>query len=381
LYAGALAAEIRRLEPSAEIFGLGGERLRRAGGRLIGDYRGLAVTGLAEALSVLPRSLTELRRLSAAVREERPDVVVPIDFPDFNFRLAARVKALGVPIVYYVAPQVWAWRPKRIETLRRLADRVLVIFPFEEEIYRRAGIPVEFVGHPLVDLAERDEPRGAFLASHGLDASAPTVAILPGSRPNEVRAILPGLTAAARIIAERVPGSQFLVARAPNLEDGLFEPAVGHPAADREGAHVSDAGSRIPIRVVESRTDAVLASSDVVLTASGTATVQAALHERPMVIVYRLSPWTYRLGRPFVQVDTYGMVNLIAGERIVPELIQDAFTAEAVAAEAVSFLTDRERADRTKAALRRIKASLGQPGASARAAQAVLRVAAATSVS
>jgi lipid-A-disaccharide synthase len=363
LYAGALAAEIRRLEPGADICGFGGERLRAAGARLIGDYHGISVTGLAEALRVLPRSWRLLRQLTATAAAERPSVFVAIDFPDFNFRLAAGIRRLGIPVVYYVSPQLWAWRPGRLATMKRLASRVLVIFPFEEPIYREAGVPVEFVGHPLVDLARAGTPRASLLAELGLDPSAPTVALLPGSRPNELRAILPGLAAAAPLIGARVPRAQFVVARAPGLDAALFEPL-------RAGA----AGVP-PVRLVDGRADDVLAAADVVVTASGTATVQAAMHERPMVIVYRLSPLTYRLGKPFVHVDTYGMVNLVAGRRVATELIQDAFTPEAVAGEAVSLLTDETRAGEMRAALREVRQKLGSPGASRRAAEAVLDVA------
>lgn len=364
LYAGALATEIRRLDPGAEIFGFGGERLRSAGARLVGDYRGFSVTGLAESLRVLPRAWRMLRELAVAAEVERPSVFVAIDFPDFNFRLAAAIRRLGVPVVYYVSPQLWAWRPGRMATMKRLAARVLVIFPFEERIYGTAGVPVEFVGHPLVDLARASVPRATLLASLSLDPEAPTVALLPGSRPNELRAILPRLVDAARLVAARVPRAQFVVARAPSLDRSLFEPVV---AAARPGGP--------PIAVVEGRADDVLAASDVVVTASGTATVQAALHERPMVIVYRLSPLTYYLGKPFVRVDTYGMVNLVAGRRVATELIQNAFTPEAAADETVRLLTDEARAQEMRAALREVRERLGAPGASRRAAEAVLRVA------
>lgn len=363
LYAGALAAEIRRLEPGADIFGFGGARLLEAGARLVGDYRGVSVTGLAEALRVLPRSWWMLRQLVAAAAAERPSVFVAIDFPDFNFRLASAIRRLGIPVVYYVSPQLWAWRSGRMATMKRLASRVLVIFPFEERIYQDAGVPVEFVGHPLVDLARATVSRAALLTELGLDPAAPTIALLPGSRPNELRAIVPGLAGAAPLIASRVPRAQFVVARAPSLDASLFGPL----AAGRSGDP--------PVRIVEGRTDDVLAAADVVVTASGTATVQAALHERPMVIVYRLSPLTYRLGKPFVRVDTYGMVNLVAGRRIVTELIQDGFTPEAVAAETVRLLTDEARASEMRAALREVRQKLGSPGASRRAAEAVLRVA------
>ncbi len=361
LYAGALTRELRARVPDAAVSGLGGPRFAEAGGLLVDDYREIAVTGLSEALAKIPRSLLVLRRLVSAARRERPDVCVVVDFPDFNFRLAARLKRLGIPVVYYISPQLWAWRPGRMKTMREVADRVLVIFPFEEPLYREAGVPVEFVGHPLVDLARVAMPRAEFLAAHGLDPSAPTVAVLPGSRPNEVARILPDLLDARALIRARVPSVQFVIARAPNLDDALFA-----EAQENDGA---------PTQIIEAQADAVLASADIALTASGTATVQAALHDTPMVIVYRLSALTYRLGRRFVQVDTFGMVNLLAGRRIVPELIQHALTPRSVAGEAVSLLTDRERLRHVRDGLREVRERLGGAGASRRAAEAVLRVA------
>ena len=361
LYAGALVRELRQQAPGTRVFGLGGARLREAGGELVGDFRPLSVTGLTEALKVLPHSYAMYRRLVTAARERRPDVLVAIDFPDFNFRLAAAVRRLGIPIVYYISPQLWAWRSGRMKTMKRLVDRVLVIFPFEEELYRREGMDVQFVGHPLVELVVPTGPRDVFLRGLGLDPSAPIVALLPGSRANELHRILPTLAQAVPLIAARVPGAQFVVAGAPNL-------------APRQYSALALAAPVAPV-LVHARTDDVLDAADVVVTASGTATVQAALHGKPMVIVYRVSPLSYRLGKPFVRVSTYGMVNLIAGRRIVPELIQDDFTPTSVAQEAVRLLTDRRLAEETRVALVEVKSRLGGPGASARAAAAILDVA------
>jgi lipid-A-disaccharide synthase len=364
LYAGALTRELMRLDPQLSIAGLGGPQFEAAGGRLLADYRGIAVTGLTEAVAKIPKSLATLRLLVNAARAERPDALVVIDSPDFNFRLAAAVKRLGIPVVYYISPQIWAWRKGRLKTIRGFADRVLVIFPFEEAIYRDGGVPVEFVGHPLVELATVSSPRDQFLRDRGLIPSAPTVAVLPGSRANEVARILPDLVEAAALIRHEVPAAQFVIARAPNLDDDLYAPARDLPAS----------------AIVEGDTDTVLASADVALTASGTATVQTALHDTPMVIVYRVSAVTYQLGRRLVSVDAIGMVNLIAGEKIAPELIQDEFTPEAVAREAVSILTDRVRAARIRAGLARVREKLGGPGASRRAAAAIFEVAQARKV-
>ena len=364
LYAGALVREIRRLSPGAEVFGLGGSQLAAAGGRLVADYAGLAATGLTEALSVLPHTWRTYRRLVRAARAERPDVFVAIDFPEVNFRIGAAVAALGIPVVYYIGPQAWAWRRGRFRTMRRFVTRALVIFPFETQLYREAGIPVSFVGHPLLDLAPAAADREAFRRQLDLGTEAPVVALLPGSRPNELRRILPDMAAAARRVRGRVPSAQFVVARAPGLPDPLFEPL----AALR--------GAGAPPRVVESQTDAVLAAADVVLTASGTATIQTAIHGRPMVVVYRLSPLTYWLARRFIEVKAFAMVNLVAGRTVVPEYAQAAFTPAAVADDAVRFLTDEAHAARTREALREVRRRLGGAGASRRAAEQVLEVAA-----
>ena len=359
LYAGALAVEIRRRQPDAAIFGLGGQRLMAGGGELIADYRGLSVTGLVEAIRVLPKSLSVFNRLVDAARTEKPQALVVIDFPDFNFRLAAAVKKLGIPIIYYISPQLWAWRKSRMQVMKRLADRVLVIFPFEEKIYRDAGVPVQFVGHPLVDLARAQEPKDSFLGELGLDPGRPIVALLPGSRPNEVHRLLPVIRDAVANIHARMPEAQFVIARAPSLDDRLF---------------TNTKWNRVrPVEVL-ARTDDVLAISDVAITASGTATVQAALHGRPMVVVYRLSPLTYRLGRRFLLVENVAMVNLIAGHRLVPELIQENCTAENIAAETLTLLTNPARAEETRRGLEDVRAKLGGPGASGRAAEAVLEV-------
>ena len=358
LSAGALTRELQRLLPGVRVSGLGGPQCAAAGGELIEDYRGLAVTGFTEAIPKIPHLLGVRRKLVASAQRERPDVLVVVDFPDFNFRLAPLIRKLGIPVVYYVSPQIWAWRRGRLKSIRTFANLVLVIFPFEEAIYREAGVPVEFVGHPLVELVKRATDRGAFLGRLGLAATAPTIAVLPGSRSNEVGRILPRLLAAAERIRAAIPAAQFLFARAPHLEDALF----------------TEARQLARSVIVEHETDSVLASSDVALVASGTATVQAALHDTPMVVVYRLSAMTYRLVRPLVRVNAVAMVNLIAGTRIVPELIQDDFTPDAVAGEAVSILTDRGRAARIRNQLADVRHKLGEPGASRRAAEAILEL-------
>jgi lipid-A-disaccharide synthase len=359
LYAAALTTELLRLDPAATVVGLGSRRLRDAGAALTADFSGLSVTGLLEVARLLPRTYGTYRMLVREARSRRPDVFVAIDFPDFNFVLARAMRKLGVPVVYYISPQLWAWRRGRMKTMRRIADRVLVIFPFEEAIYREAGIPAQWVGHPLLDLTPATPPREEFLASLRLDPARPVVALLPGSRHNELRAILPDLVRGALLIRQTLPNAQFILARAPHLEDRLFD------SLEQLAGVVT----------IEGRTDDVLAAADVAVVASGTVTVQAALHQCPMVVVYRLSSLTYRLGKPFVHVDTYAMANLVAGRRVVPELIQDDFTPERVAAEALRVLTDPAHRAVVRRDLGEVRARLGATGASTRAAEAVIEVA------
>ncbi|HUK35080.1 MAG TPA: lipid-A-disaccharide synthase [Vicinamibacterales bacterium] len=359
LYAGALVRELRAISPDVEVFGLGGPQFVAAGGRQIADYRDLSVNGLFEVLGKIPKLAAARAHIVRHADATPPDVFVPIDFWGFNYRLAQAMHTRGVPVVYYISPQLWASRPWRMASLRAIAARVLVIFPFEEAIYQKAGVPVEFVGHPLVEMTRAAASGRQFLEARGLSAASPTVAVLPGSRANEVSRILPGLVAAAGIIRASLPDAQFLVARAPNLANDLFHPL--------EQANLAKTV------LVDGDTDTVLAASDVALLASGTATVQAALHDTPMVIVYRVSPLTYALGRWLLTVDTFGMPNLIAGHRIVPELIQHDFTPERVAREAVSMLTDAHRAAQIREGLREVRHQLGSVGASHRAAQAILR--------
>jgi lipid-A-disaccharide synthase len=358
LYAAELVRELRLLDPELGVYGLGGDRLAAAGADLQAHVRDLAVVGLLEVVSHLPRIKRIFDGFVARAERERPDLAVLIDYPDFNLRLARALVARGIPVVYYVSPQVWAWRKGRIRTIRETAARMLVIFPFEEELYRNAGVPVEFVGHPLVDLVRPAPDRGTFLREIGLEPGRPVLAVLPGSREREVGLNLPPLADAVRRLAAQDASLQFLVAAAPALERDRLDAAF--------------AGT--PARVLEGRTHAALGAADLGLVASGTATVEAALLGTPMLVVYRVSLPTYLLGRPFVSVPHFAMANLIAGRRVVTELIQGDFTGERVAAEATALLRDAARRERIREELGEVRRRLGAPGASARAAHAVVDV-------
>ncbi len=361
LYAADLTRALLARAPGTEVRGMGGPKLREAGAHLVAEYTGISVTGLTEAVSVVPRALSLVKKLTADAAANRPDVFVAVDFPDFNFRLMKAIKALGIPVVYYISPQLWAWRASRMKTMQALVDRILVIFPFEEHLYANAGVDARFVGHPMVETARPTQTREAFLQSLGLHPTWPTFALLPGSRHNELRRMVPVLSKAMPLIWRELARAQFIVAAAPGIDDAAFAP-------------FECGGTGRPV-LVRGRTDDVIAASDVVITASGTATTQTALHQKPMVVVYKLSAATYAMAKPFALVDMYAMPNLIAGRRIVPELIQGECTPARVAEEAVRYFTTPGLRQKVSADLAHVRAKLGQPGASARAADAVLEIA------
>ncbi len=355
LYGAELVRHLAPMAPGLDVFGLGGDRLAGQGAHLLAHARELAVVGLLEVVTHLLRIRRVFHRVLAEVDRQRPDVAVLIDYPDFNLRLARQLHARGVPVLYYVSPQIWAWRRGRLRAIRETVARMIVIFPFEEALYREAGVPVSFVGHPLVDLVQPTVDRTAVLRSLDLDPARPMVALLPGSRTQEIAHHLPRLTAAVRLLRDRRPDLQFALALAPSLD----------------GAAVAAAVEGLPVRVVSGRTHDVLSACTAAIVASGTATVEAALLGAPMVVVYHLSPITYMLGRRFVNVPHFAMVNLIAGRRVVPEIIQRDFTPERTAQEVLGLIEDEGRRARMLEDLAEVRRRLGAPGASARAAEDV----------
>ena len=341
--------------PTLTVFGVGGDRLAEQGAALVAHVRDLAVVGIIEVVRHIPTIRKALKRVIVEVDRQRPDAAVLIDYPDFNLRLAGELRARGVPTVYYVSPQVWAWKRGRIRRIRETVSHMAVIFPFEEALYRDAGVPVTYVGHPLVDLVHPASDRRGFLSGLGLDPTRPVVAMLPGSRSTEVAHNLPRLIGASTIVQRKRPDTQFVLAVAPLLDAEAIEARC----------------SSMPIRVVSNQTHAVVGAADLALVASGTATIETALLATPMVVVYRVAPITYALGRPFVRVAHYAMVNLIAGREVVPELMQARFTPERLASEALSLLGDAGRTQRMRDDLAEVRRRLGGPGASARAAAIV----------
>jgi lipid-A-disaccharide synthase len=358
MYGAQLIRALRRRDPSLEFFGVGGQRMRDAGCDTVVDARDLAVVGITEILSHLPKIYRRFHKLIAEADRRPPDLAIVIDSPAFNWRVARQMKARGIPVVYYVAPQFWAWRQGRVQLLRKYITKALVIFPFEEKFYRDRGVDATFVGHPLAELPPPVVTRAAYAAEYQLDPAKHWITLMPGSRVKEVRMNLPTILAAASMLGVEF---EFLLPVAPTLDRQWLEEST----------------SARGITLVSGALGA-LRHARAGIVASGTATVEAAMMSTPFVMVYRVSPITYVLGKPRIQVPHFAMVNLIAGERVVPELVQDDFTAENVVARLQGILPDGRSRDSMLEAFGRVKARLRSPDATDarpaadRAADAVL---------
>jgi len=352
-YGVLLIAALRALMPDAEFFGLGGRRMEALGFRPIVRAEDVAVMGITEVVRHMPRIYREYRRLRASIAEEKPEAAILIDFPDVNLSLAKHLSAEGVPVVYFVSPQLWAWKKHRIHSVQRYVDRMLVIFPFEERFYHDRGIDAEFVGHPLAELDPPAISREEFAQQAGLDPARTWVGLLPGSRGKEVRLNLPEMVRAAALL-ER--DAEFLLPLAATLTGPQRDHIRSLLAEETTGMTPAP---RITL-VDDAR--AVLRHARASVVASGTATVEAALIGNPFLVVYRISPLSYAVAKRVVDVPHVAMVNLIAGKRIVPELIQGDFTAEIVVSHLRPLLDNEEARAHMQANLRRVGEMLGAEG-------------------
>ena len=384
MYGAQLIEALRRLEPSLEFFGVGGERMCAAGCDTVVDAKDLSVVGITEILSHLPKIWRLFHKLIAEADKRKPDLAIVIDSPAFNWRVARQMKNRGIPVVYYVCPQFWAWRQGRVRLLRKYVDKALVIFPFEEKFYCDRGVDAEFVGHPLADLPRPAISCNEYAAQHGLDPAKPWITLMPGSRLKEVRMNLPGILAAARLLGSQY---EFVLPVAPTLDWNLVEQLVhgregtaSIRTVTARGPTHSTAESRALLHQAHLVPEALpaLAHSRAGIIASGTATVEAAMMETPFVMVYRVTPLTYLLGRSTVKVPHFAMVNLIAGEEVVPELVQRDFTPERVADEINKIIPDGEPRQKMLDGLRRVRGMLRGDGQDAhpaeRAARAVIEL-------
>jgi lipid-A-disaccharide synthase len=362
LLADALQKQLAASGQTAGFFGMGGERMAAAGVECVVRSEEMAVMGLTEVVRHLPRIWREYRRLKQSIRDRRPSVAVLIDFPEIHFRLAKELHRLGVPVVYFVSPQLWAWKKHRIKLVRKYIDKMLVIFPFEEPFYREQGVQAEFVGHPLAELPLPAISRAQFAAENGLDLAKTWIGLLPGSRPKEIRDHLPEILRAAQMLADSF---EFVIPLAPTLN-----------AAQRNEVQllVQNYGGGVAVRLVDDAR-AALFHARVSIVASGTATVEAALIGNPFVVVYHVSPLTYAIAKRVVKVPHVAMANLIAGKRVVPELIQSDFTAANIIRKIAPLIPDGSPRRVMMEELARIRGLLAKNNGASEAAGAIERTA------
>jgi len=358
IYGADLANEAVKLAPDLQFFGIGGARMRDAGVDTLVDSAEMAVVGLVEVIKHFDVISSAFRKLKQIILNDPPDLLILIDYPGFNLRLAKVAKKAGVKVLYYISPQIWAWRQGRVKKIAALVDHMAVILPFEAPFYEQAGVPVTFVGHPMLDLVTVTMDQPAAAASFNLDPSRRIVGLFPGSRRNEIERLLPEIIAAAVILKGRFPGIQFILPLASTLRREDIEPLL--------------AAAGLEVTITRERIHEMIRSCDAVISVSGTVTLEIALVGTPMVIIYKLAPLTYQLAKRLVKVPNIGLCNIVAGETVVHELIQDQANPAAIADEVGILLTDQANHATIVHKLAAIRAKLGQGGASVRVAQLAL---------
>jgi lipid-A-disaccharide synthase len=357
IYGGLLATELMKLDPAMRISGVGGERMRAAGVETFLDSDDLSVVGFWEAIVRLGRLHRALRSVKAHIRSQKPDLVIFIDYPGMNLRLSKFTKKLGIKVMYYVSPQVWAWGRNRVKIIRRNVDKMVVILPFEAAFYKNEGVDATYVGHPLIDLVNTHLDRAAFLDALAIPPGSRLVTLMPGSRPQEIKNHMEPLLETAAHLRRILPGLRFVVVSLPGSAD-LVRRAVGDDAED--------------ITVTSRYGYEALRYSDLAIACSGTATLEAALLGTPMIVIYKLALFSWAVGRLIVRVPYISLANLIAGQQVVPEFIQGAVDPRVLAREAADILADGGRRERMIAQLAAVRGKLGSGGASARAAEEAL---------
>jgi lipid-A-disaccharide synthase len=358
LHGSHLVEVIQRIDPEVLFFGVGGEGLERRGMNILYRSQSLSVVGITEVFVKLRSILKALQGLKKSLDQEKPDLVILIDFPDFNLRLAPIAHRRGIPILYYISPQVWAWRPKRIKLIARLVKKMVVLFPFEVPLYEAAGVDVEWVGHPLLDIVKPTLPKEKAYQQFGLDPKRRTIGLLPGSRIHEVERLVPPLLSSAYLLQKEIPDLQFVIPLAPGLSKTILSSWMKKIS--------------IPVSVVEGFTYDVMNLSELLITASGTATLEGTILGKPMIIIYKVSFPSYLIGRAMIRVDHIGLVNLVAEKEIAPELIQKDVNPQRIADEALRILRDPILSRKMTESMGEVRQKLGEPGATQRVARIVI---------
>jgi lipid-A-disaccharide synthase len=358
LHGSHLVEAIQSVDPEIQFFGVGGEGLKRAGMKILYPSQSLSVVGITEVFFKLRAILKALQGLKKSIERERPDLVILIDFPDFNLRLAKIAHRRGIPILYYISPQVWAWRPKRIKLIARLVTKMIVLFPFEVPLYEAAGVDVEWVGHPLLDIVKPTLSKEKAFQQFGLDPNRRTVGLLPGSRIHEIERLLPPLLASAHLLQEEIPDLQFVIPLAPGLPKTLLSPWMKNIS--------------VPVKVVEGFTYDVMNLSELLIAASGTVTLEGAILGKPMIIIYKVSLPSSWVARALVRLDHIGLVNLVAEKEIAPELLQRDVNPQRISDEALRILRDPILSRKMVESMGEVRQKLGEPGAAQCAAHITL---------
>lgn len=358
IYGAGLIRAVHAIDPAFRFFGIGGERMREVGAETLADSADMAVVGLVEVLRHFDVIAPAFLRLKRILQHEPPELLILIDYPGFNLRLAKVAKKAGVKVLYYISPQIWAWRQGRVKKIKKLVDHMAVILPFEAPFYEQAGVPVSFVGHPMADRVKTECSRDQAASSFGLDPSRPIVGLFPGSRRSEVSRLLPVILDAAQLLLQQFPEVQFVLPLASTLSEGDLAPYL----RDRQ----------LPVTITRERIHDLIRASDAVISVSGTVTLEIALVGTPLVIIYKLSPLTYQLAIRLVKVDHIGLCNIVAGETVAQELIQDAASAERIAQEIGRILSDVQYADGFKMKLANVRHRLGGGGSDEKMATLVM---------
>ena len=357
LHGSNLVKEMLSLNPKLKFFGVGGEKMRKAGVNLVADITDMAVVGITEAIFKLRNIYWVYRQLKKSLTLNPPSLIILIDYPDFNLLFARAAKKKRIPIVYYISPQIWAWRKRRVKLMARLIKKMIVIFPFEKKFYQEANIDVDFVGHPLLDSIRPQFSRDEAFRKFSLNPELTTIGLLPGSRMSEINRHLPPMLKAIPLISRKLQPVQFIIPVAPGLD---FKKIENLTFSQNQN-----------LRVVENSIYEVMQIADLLLVASGTATVEATIIGTPMIVVYRVSPFTYLLGKMLIKVKNVGMVNIIAGKTIVPELIQKDLNPEKITHTVLSILKNPKILKEMRKELAKVRKKIGKPGASSRAARII----------
>lgn len=355
MHGAGLVREMLKIDPALNFYGIGGNRLKEAGVKLMADASEMAVVGLTEVFSKLGRFIKIMNQMKKSMDSRKPDLVILIDYPDFNLPLAKAARKRGIKVFYYISPQVWAWRKGRIEQIKKTVNKMAVILPFEVETYGRKDFTVEYVGHPLLDFVKPNYSKAESRRKFNLSANKTTIGLLPGSRISEVEKLLPEMLQAASILLQKIPDIQFVLPLADTLKETILAGIISRFS--------------VKVNIISGNTYDVISCADLAIVASGTATLETALLGIPMIIIYKISPFSYFIGKLAISVNNIGLVNIIAGKTIVPELIQDEAAGVNIAGEALKILTNDERRLEIISQLAEIRAKLGKPGAAIRAAK------------